>query len=99
MISHSRLIYINSAIRQSGNDGNFNAAVLMPREEKFTHVCVVEANIPKSYYLVQDGYTTFTLMEDGFPILVTVPIGNYNVNSFAKMLASLMTDISLHNCV
>lgn len=102
MITHRRLFYINSAKRQSGTDGNFNTIVKIPPEEKFTHVCVMEANIPKSYYLVQDGFNTFNLIENGISIIVTLTPGNYNVNSWCKYLDVTLTTISpngwVYNC-
>lgn len=94
MISLSRVFYINSAVRTAGTDGNFLANVPLPAEEKFTHVCVMEANIPKSYYLVQEGYNTFTLIENGVSLVISVAPGNYNVNTFARYLSNRLTALS-----
>ena len=99
MISHKPLFYINSAARASGTDGNFLASVALPAEEKFTHVCVMEASVPKSYYLVQAGFNTFTVIENAVPLLVSVAPGNYNVNTFARYLSNLLTTVSLNHWV
>jgi hypothetical protein len=91
-IKHRKLFYINSRNRTDGADASSCSIVLeIPPHEVFTHVCVIAANIPKSYYLVQAGYNTFTLVEDGTNIVVTIPAGNYNVISFRTSIATFLT--------
>src|SRR5574338_141074 len=88
-IKHRRLFYINTADKISGTDAsNFQIQIPIPPHETFTHVCVLEANIPKSYYLVQSGFNTFTLRENGVNSTITIPAGNYSLSSFATVLAT-----------
>lgn len=56
-------------------------------EHDFDHVCVLSASIPKSWYLIQKDYNTFTLTEllqtgGTSSVVITLPAGNYNVNTF-----------------
>jgi hypothetical protein len=97
MIKHRRLVYLNTANRASGVDAsNFQIQVPISSHETFTHVCLVEASIPKSYYLIQAGFNTFTLMELGQPITITLVPGNYTATCFRTCVANAMTAGSTH---
>lgn len=64
MIRTRRVFYLNSAKRLAGEDAsNCLMEVKIPTNETFTHVCVVDASIPKSYHMVQAGFNTFTVRE------------------------------------
>ena len=79
-MNSSKTILINSEDRASGTAGAFSYYI--PNDGFYTHAIVLGCNIPVSYYLVQAPYNTFTLHEAGTNTIVTVPPGNYNVNSF-----------------
>src|SRR6185437_735134 len=96
MIRNRRLMYLSSANRISGTDSsNFTIQVPIPPHETFTHVCLLEANIPKSYYLVQAGYNTFILLEQGIPITITITPANYTATCFKTCLAEALNAASL----
>lgn len=95
MYRHKRLFYLNSANRASGIDAcNMTLQIDIPTHEVFTHAVIVEANIPKSYYLIQAGYNFFTLEEMGENLLITIPPGNYSATSFRTVVSTLMTAAS-----
>ena len=76
LISSSKLFYINSRDRVSGTDSDFLYQFEMPADVKFDHVCVMQACIPKSYYLIKAN-ETFTLTEDAKSVNISLPVGNY----------------------
>lgn len=92
----SRIYYINSINRISGTCGDFSYTIQIPSGSTFDRVCVLQADIPISYYLVPPNYNTFVLNENGSSQTVTVPIGNYNATSFATVIAGLLTAASTH---
>jgi hypothetical protein len=68
--------------------------MLNMHDHSLTDVVVLQANIPKSYYLVQSTNNTFTLTELGVPYTVTVPIGNYTRTNLKTALTTLLTAAS-----
>lgn len=96
---NSSIYYINSASRISGTNGQFCYSIPIPSNSNYDRVCLLQANIPISYYIVPLGENTFTLTEMGVPITVTVPIGNYNVNSFKTVVIALLNAASQHSWV
>jgi len=91
MIRHRRVFYLNSANRLGGTDASeCTLQINIPSHEAFTHVLVVEANIPKSYYLVQAGYNTFTIVENTVPRTITLTPANYGATCFATCLTAAL---------
>ena len=93
----SKTILINSEDRNSGTSSDFTYEI--PNNGDFTHCCILGCNIPVSYYLIQAPYNTFTLTELSSSIVITVPIGNYNVNSFQTVLTVLLNTNSPNNWI
>ena len=96
MIANRQHFYVDSRNRISGTDSNFTFAIPLKKDETFTHVCILDAVIPKSYYLIRAGKNTFTLVENGTLITVTIPTGNYSRRSFQATLQTLLTAASLN---
>jgi hypothetical protein len=93
-IIEDRLVfYINSAFRISGTDSDFTYFLKIPlgEIESYDNVCVVQAQIPKSYWIVNEPYNTFQLKEDAVTVTITIPPGNYNRKSFATTISSLLS--------
>ena len=90
MISNSRIIHVNSRDRTSGADENFTYSFNLSPDEHYTHCCVLQASVPVSYYLIQDGYNTMTLKEGVATATITVPPGNDNTNSCMTVVAELL---------
>lgn len=91
-----KTVLINSENRNSGTSSDFTYIIPTDGEVEYTHCIVLGANIPLSYYLIQVPYNTFTLVEAGTNITVTIPPGNYNVNSFSDVLTPLLNAASTH---
>jgi len=96
-MSSSKTVLINSENRQSGTSSSFAYAI--PNDGDYQYVAVLGCNIPVSYYLIQEPYNTFTLVEEGLNITISIPEGNYNVNSFRKVLKGLLNTETLHSWV
>lgn len=93
-IKNSKIFYINSANRTSGNSSDFTYSLEIPKTETFTHAVVLQASIPVSYYLVRTGINSFTVSENGTERTVYIPEGNYSyvefMNAFrTEMVAAL----------
>lgn len=56
---------IDSSKRISGSTSDFTYQLNIPKNKQYDYVCVLQAIIPKSYYLIQAGLNTFTLQENG----------------------------------
>src|SRR2546423_12123643 len=89
MISSSKF-YVNSRNRISGTDSDFSYYFDMPKDSKYNKVCLLQASIPKSYYMVQAG-EHFTLQEGKLTAQITVTPANYSRKSFAAVLQSSLT--------
>jgi hypothetical protein len=96
LIADSSIFIINSADRISGTDSNFQYIINMPKNSGYDRVCMLQALIPKSYYLVASPFNTFILSESGVQTTVTVTPGNYNVRSWITLLGALLTSSSSH---
>ena len=73
---------VDSQFRNSGTSSHFNFTIPLPTYNDYDSILISNAIIPKSYYLIRAGYNTFTLVEEGVNILVTINIGNYNLLDF-----------------
>ena len=89
--------YIDSSKRTSGTDGHFSYELRLPPDNNFDHVCLLQCNIPVSYYLIQDGFNYFYLREYDKDTRVEIPVGNYTANSFKNVVGQLLNDMSPHH--
>src|SRR5665647_984595 len=89
-IVSSITFYANSRNRIAGDDSNFCMMVPIPTGSKYTHVCVLDLAIPKSYYLIQAGFNTFTLVEGLIQTPISLPPGNYSRRSLQAVLMTLL---------
>lgn len=94
LIRSSQTVHINSAFRQSGTDSDFVINIPLKKNNKFTHVAIIDISVPKSYYLIGQGENTFTIRENAIDYIVTIPIGNYNITSFIYVLNNIFQHTS-----
>jgi len=94
LIHDSTIFIIDSSKRVSGTGANFQFVINIPRGHDYDRVCVLQAIIPKSYYLVNAPYNTFILLENGVHTTITVPEGNYNAQSWITIMGALLTTSS-----
>ena len=85
LIISKRIFYVDSHNRLSGTHSNFNY-YLDYKNEDYDHCVVLQATIPKAYYLVQPSKNTFVLDENGNQVVISLPIGNYSRTSFGFQL-------------
>lgn len=89
-IKNSQIFNINSRNRISGSDSDFSIVLNVDKNVEYSKVLVSGGAIPKSYYLVQSGYNTFTLQEGASTATITLTPGNYNRRSLANVLKTLL---------
>jgi hypothetical protein len=94
MSLHQQHYYINTAFKKSGTNSNFSYEIQIPMAAQFDRVVVMSASIPNTFYLIQDGYNTFTLRERGIDTVITIPPGNYSAKVFALTVIPLMNQAS-----
>ena len=76
---------------ENSTDSNFTYTFPnLDKSKQFDHVAVLPASIPKSYYLVQSGFNTFNLLENATSVPITLTPGNYNRNSLATSIKTLL---------
>lgn len=92
--------YIDSSTRSSGTPSNFTTKLELPPNE-FDRVCLLQASIPKSYYLFDSTNNTFILQEidqvspfGTYNLTITVPVGNYTRINLASIVTSLLNTAS-----
>jgi len=91
---NKRFFYINSANRISGTSSAFCVPIQIPIQEEYDSMCITQVSIPISYYLVPAGMNQMQLVENGTTVTITIPSGNYNVNSFCTVVEALLTSNS-----
>ncbi len=98
MPKFSKIFYINSINRISGETNNFLYKLQIPNEG-YDRVTMLQCNIPASYYSVQDKYNTFILSELGVDKTITVTAGNYSATSFATIVTTLLNSNSMNGWI
>ena len=90
ILKENYIAYINSYNKLVSTDStsNFTVMINLTKNNNFNKVVVLQMSIPKSYYLVQNGYNTFNIYEpDTLSYhLVTIPVGNYTRSLFMAQL-------------
>lgn len=96
MFKDKYFCYVNSHNRLNGTNYNFTYNVQIPGNliGKINRVVVLDALIPKSYYLVQTNANTFTLTEGATSVSISFPVGCYILSAFASTLQTLLNSNS-----
>lgn len=89
----SRIFYINSRNRTSGADGDFMYEIDL-KSLDVTHAVILQAYIPKSYYLIDAKKNTFELAEGKDVATVTIDPGSYSRSSFKSQLQTRLNEAS-----
>ena len=101
-ISHGEkyIAYVNSYNKLSVSDStsNFSVKIKLPKNNVFDRVVVSQVSIPKSFYMIPNGYNTFHLLEPNqTPQVVIIPCGNYTKSALlAQLVVSLKTASQLN---
>ena len=83
---------VDSSDRISGSTNNFIINIPMPNDNEYNRIILNSAIIPKSFYLIRDGYNTFILSEGVNLWTVSIPIGNYTLSEFLIQIQALLDD-------
>ncbi len=94
MNDQKKFVMINSVNRIAGTSSAFSVGVQIPTTEDYDRCVVTQASIPISYYLIPQGYNTFQLTEGVSTVTISIPVGNYNINSFCSIVQGLLTTYS-----
>lgn len=95
-LPNKRFFYINSGSQLNEQTSTFSSTIQLPDYQDFDRVTLMQANIPISYYVIQTGFNIITLIENSSQTTITFQVGNYNANSFATILTSLLNIASPH---
>jgi len=71
----------------------------VPPGNDFTHACVLDVSIPKSFYLIDTPNNTFTLIEGKESATVTITPGNYSIRNLMVEVATALNSASPNNFV
>ena len=93
IMKDSTIFIIDGSKAISGTGANFNININMPKGKNYNRVCLLQAIIPKSYFLCTTGENTFILSENG-NTTVTVTQGSYNAISWTILIGNLLTSSS-----
>ena len=93
-----RIYYINTLNKAGGTNENFQYHIQIPNEG-YDRVVLLQASIPSSFYMIQDGFNTFNLVENDIHTPIAVPAGNYSAKVFAKVVKELMNTASPHQWI
>lgn len=89
-ITNKQYFYLNSNNRVSGTSSDFLATIPNLPSWDVTHVSVVQASVPKTYYLIDTNNDNIVLDEDGSQQSITLTHGNYTLRQWlAEVTAQL----------
>ncbi len=88
-IGNRHYVYVDSHNKTSGTHSNFKYSLFYPQDQDFDRVVVLNAIIPKSFYLIQTG-STFVLTESTSVTITPTP-GNYLLGTFCTVMSALLT--------
>lgn len=82
------LIFINSYNRLSGNSNNFQIDISNQIRSNINYdkACLVNASIPKTYYLINNTSNKLIINEQGVDYTVIIQNGNYSILSLCSYL-------------
>lgn len=89
-----RIYYVNTLNKINGSNENFTYSFQIPASSGYDRVVVLSASIPNTFYLIQEGYNTFTLRENSTDVIITIPPGNYSAKVFALVVVPLINTAS-----
>jgi hypothetical protein len=94
LINDSQIYYINSNDRINGTASDFTVNLVIDPTREYNRVCVLQALIPQSYWLIESDYNTFTLIENETSVIVSITPGNYNRKSLSLVLSTILSSTS-----
>jgi hypothetical protein len=99
MALSQRIYTINTLNKLTGTNQDFTYQFQIPQNENYDRVVVLAASIPNAFYVILDGYNSFTLRENGVDTKITITPGNYTSKPFATIVQALMNAASPNHWV
>jgi hypothetical protein len=96
---NKQIFYINSHNKQEGTDSDFTYKINIDPDNKYDRVALLDCSIPKSYYLIQSGRNTFTLIEGINTITITLTAGNYTRLSLKTTLQTILNSSTMSSFI
>lgn len=96
---NKKIVYINSNNRVSGTHSNFQYKIDLPPNNGYKNIVLLQALIPKTYHLIEDGYNTFQLQESSGTFTITMPEGNYSWRVLRTILEEKLNEIGNYTYV
>lgn len=93
-----KIFYIDSRKRLTGTDSNFTFNLNIEPDDDFDSCVILQAQIPKSYYLVSQNRNYFYLQETDdilYPIYLNP--GNYSRRALSNTIQLILNDTSPNN--
>jgi hypothetical protein len=93
-ITEGTIYIVDSSQRLSGSNSEFSYQMILPKGNEYNRVLMLQAIIPKSYYLIDAPHNVMTLSENGVNRTVTLTPGNYNAVMWTSFIGALLTSSS-----
>jgi len=91
-----KILYIDSQQQLTSTNNIFSVSIDAELDEDYDMCSLISAQIPVSFYIIQTGSNTMTLLEGNQSISITIPEGNYSVYSFQSTVGPLLSAASLN---
>lgn len=89
-----KILYVDSQQQLTSTNNVFTLNVDSDLTDEYDMCSLISAQIPVSFYIIQTGGNTITLLEGSQSVIVTIPEGNYSVYSFQASVGPLLTAAS-----
>lgn len=91
LFTESECFYINSLNRiDDGTGSTFSVIFNSNNIENYDRVVLLDANIPKSYYIINSSNNSIIVNENGVDRYISMPNGNYTRTSFVSVMTGLL---------
>lgn len=87
----SECFYVNSLNRVEGNGSTFSFK-LNADISKYDRVVILDASIPKSFYIINDRNNQIIVEENSVERIIYMPDGNYTRTSFVNVMTTKLND-------
>ena len=99
-MSKEKILIINSADKDWGNNSKFTVQFSDSSTQQVQKVLVKQIYIPNVFYNINEGNNLLTVKQASqASIIVTIPVGQYNINSLITQLTLSIDSILIDNCV
>lgn len=86
-----KILYVDSQQQLTATNNVFTLSIDSDINDDYDMCSLISAQIPVSFYIIQNGSNTITLIEGTQSVNVTIPEGNYSVYSFQASVGPLLT--------